>query len=127
MTPGTPILVYDGPCTLCNRTVQWVFKKDREKRILFTTLQSDWAQTHVPEEIRSIDSVLYFNGKQWFTKSDAVLNLMRELPRPWSWCFNLRIIPTVLRNLGYNLLAKSRFRLFGSGHCALLPEERVLE
>ena len=64
MTPGTPILVYDGPCTLCNRTVQWVFKKDRGKRILFTTLQSDWAQTHVPEEIRSVDSVLYFNGKQ---------------------------------------------------------------
>ena len=125
--PGTPILVYDGPCSLCNRTAQWVFKKDRCERILFTSLQSNWAQKHLPEEIRYIDSVLYFNGKHWYTKSDAILNLMRELPRPWSWCFIFRIIPSVIRNLGYSLIAKSRFRLFGTGYCALLPEERVLD
>jgi predicted DCC family thiol-disulfide oxidoreductase YuxK len=126
MMPGTPILVYDGPCTLCNRTVQWVFDKDASERILFTSLQSNWAQANVPPALRTIDSVLFFDGTQWHVKSDAVLYLLRELPRPWRSFFELRIIPRALRNVGYDLLAKFRYRLFGTGHCALLPKERVL-
>ena len=127
MIPSAPILVYDGPCTLCNRTVQWVFDKDASERILFTSLQSNWAQVNVPQSLRSIDSVLFFDGSQWHIKSDAVLYLLRELPRPWHSFFKLRIIPGVLRNVGYDLLARFRYRLFGTGHCALLPKERVLE
>ena len=126
MMPCSPILVYDGPCTLCNRTVQWVFDKDASERILYTSLQSNWAQANVPPSLRTIESVLFFDGTQWHVKSDAVLYLLRELPRPWRSFFELRIIPKALRNMGYNLLAKFRYRLFGTGHCALLPKERVL-
>ena len=126
MMPGTPTLVYDGPCTLCNRTVQWVFDKDASERILFTSLQSNWAQANVPPSLRTIDSVLFFDGTQWHAKSDAVLYLLRELPRPWRSIYELRIIPRALRNVGYDLLAKFRYRLFGTGHCALLPKARVL-
>ena len=125
--PGTPILVYDGPCTLCNRTAQWVFEKDIRERILFTSLQSNWARANVPPSLWTIDSVLFYDGTQWHVKSDAVLYLVRELPRPWHSCFKLRILPRILRDLGYDLLAKFRYRLFGTGHCALLPKERVLD
>lgn len=124
---GTPILVYDGPCTLCNRTVQWVFDKDASERILFTSLQSNWAQANVPPSLRTIDSVLFFDGTQWHVKSDAVLYLLRSLPRPWHSFFELRIIPRALRDVAYNLIAKYRYRLFGKGHCALLPTDRVLD
>jgi len=127
MMLGTPILVFDGPCALCNRTVQWVFDKDASERILFTSLQSNWAQTNIPPSLRTIDSVLFFDGTQWHVKSDAVLHLVRELPRPWRSFFELIIIPKALRNVGYDLLAKFRYRLFGTRHCALLPKERVLE
>ena len=124
---GTPILVFDGPCTLCNRTVQWVFDKDASERILFTSLQSNWAQANVPPSLRTIDSVLFFDGTQWHVKSDAVLYLLRELPRPWRSFFELRIIPRALRNVGYDFLVKVRYLLVGTRHCALLPKERVLE
>jgi len=127
MTPGTPILVYDGPCTLCNRIVQWVFEKDISERILFTSLQSNWAQANVPTSLSIIDSVLFFDGVDWHVKSDAVLYLLHELPRPWYSLFELKIIPRALRDVAYNLIAKFRYRLFGKGHCALLPPNRVLD
>lgn len=127
MILGSPILVYDGPCTLCNRSVQWVYEKDREAHILFTTIQSQWAQANVPAQLRRVDSVLFFDGMDWYTKSDAVLHLLRCLPRPWHSLFELRIIPRALRNIIYDLIARYRYRLFGTGQCALIPHDRILK
>lgn len=127
MIPGNPILVYDGPCTLCNRTVQWVYEKDLGGQILFTSLQSKWTKTHVPTALQKVDSVLFFDGTDWYAKSDAVLHLLRSLPRPWHSFFELRIIPRALRDVAYDLIARFRYQLFGKGHCALLPTDRVLD
>jgi len=60
-------------------------------------------------------------------RSDAVVALLRELPRPWPWVgVALRLIPQVLRDLGYRLVARWRYRIWGRLESCPMPsaEER---
>ena len=43
MSASNPIVFYDGVCGLCNRLVQFLLKHDREGRLRFASLQSDFA------------------------------------------------------------------------------------
>jgi len=127
MMPSAPILVFDGTCTLCNRSIQWVYSKDQSERILFTSLQSQWAHDNIPSHLRNVNSVLFFDGIEWYTKSDAVLQLLHSLPRPWQSFYQLNILPVALRNAAYDLVARFRYTFFGKGYCALLPKDRILD
>jgi predicted DCC family thiol-disulfide oxidoreductase YuxK len=60
-------------------------------------------------------------------RSDAVVALLRELPRPWPWVgVALRLIPRAVRDLGYRLVARWRYRIWGRLESCPVPsaEER---
>lgn len=56
--------------------------------------------------------------------SNAVIAMLRELPRPWPisgamlWC-----IPRPLRDWGYSLIARWRYRIWGRLESCPLPTE----
>ena len=60
-------------------------------------------------------------------RSDAVVALLLELPRPWPWIgVALRLIPRAVRDLGYRLVARWRYRVWGRLESCPVPtaEER---
>ena len=67
-------------------------------------------------------------GEVILVRSDALMAMLRELPRPWPLvAAMLRWIPRSVRDLGYKLIARWRYRLWGRLESCPLPtaEERA--
>ncbi|MGH9546783.1 MAG: thiol-disulfide oxidoreductase DCC family protein [Terriglobales bacterium] len=130
-TPGRayPVLLYDGVCGLCNRVVQFVLKRDPSARIRFASLQSDYAARILqPHGLDSRDlNTIYFidqSGKV-LARSSAVISILRELGGRWrALAVALSIFPKPLRDWGYGVVARHRYRVFGRHETCVLPEQK---
>jgi predicted DCC family thiol-disulfide oxidoreductase YuxK len=128
-----PIILYDGVCKLCNRFVQSVLKHDSDDRFRFASLQSPFAKTILARhgadsnELDTIYTVLNFDqpNEKLATRSDAAIAILTELGDFWRGLgVFLAILPKWLRDWGYRLIARNRYRIFGKYDQCLLPEER---
>jgi predicted DCC family thiol-disulfide oxidoreductase YuxK len=127
-----PVLLYDGVCGLCNKTVQMVLKRDKRQTMRFAALQSDYARGIVEKHpsLKTVDSVVYVEksgkgGERIYTRSDAALKVASYLGGAWKLLLIGYIIPRPLRNLLYNLVARYRYRVFGRYDSCLLPPPSV--
>jgi len=124
MTPTeAPILLFDGHCHLCQRSVQWVLRHDRRGRVRFAPLQAESAQPFLQNAPHPLpDSlILYDEGQLWF-RSEAVLRLLCHLGGPWPWLARLgRLIPRALRDWLYDQVAARRYRWFGKSETCWMP------
>jgi len=128
-----PIILYDGVCGLCNRFVQFVLKHDARSRFRFATLQSDFAvcilQRHraAPADLDTMYAVLEHGlpGERLTSRSEAVVVVLQNLGGMWTiLAVALRVLPGWLRNWGYNLVARNRYRFFGKYDACPIPTER---
>lgn len=128
---ANPILLYDGICGLCNRLVQFTLKRDASQRLRFASLQSDFAASVLQRHGLNpgdLDTVYLVDGcgrpeERLSTHSDAVISLLRHLGGPWSVAAALlRVVPRWLRDWGYQIVARCRYRIFGRSQSCLLPE-----
>ncbi|MEO1009336.1 MAG: thiol-disulfide oxidoreductase DCC family protein [Planctomycetota bacterium] len=128
-----PIVLFDGICGLCNGLVDFLLRKDRHGRLRYAALQSDAGahlleRTGVPPEA---DTIVVVRGGRALLRSDAVLAIARELGPPWSLAGVLRVIPRPIRDLAYRVIARNRYRVFGTRDTCRRPTEaersRILE
>ncbi|MEM7223643.1 MAG: DCC1-like thiol-disulfide oxidoreductase family protein [Pseudomonadota bacterium] len=121
------LILYDGVCALCSGFVRFVSRRDRDGRFRFIAMQSPLGQSilaQYDQPLRDWDSNLLVKQGRAYTKSDSVLEVCRDLPRPWSWLTGLAILPRGLRDWGYDRVARNRYRLFGRRDvCDLPPPE----
>jgi predicted DCC family thiol-disulfide oxidoreductase YuxK len=127
---GNPIILYDGVCGLCNRLVRFVLKHDREAYFRFASLQSDYAarilQGHHLDP-RDLDTVYLVqeSSARPAARSDAVISVLRELGGLWAAiAVALRLFPKWLRDWGYGVVARNRYRIFGKYESCPLPERK---
>lgn len=128
-----PIILYDGVCALCNRLVQFVLKHDSRDRFRFASLQSDFAapilKRHgaAPGGLDTMYVVLDHSQprEHLASRSDAIVVILRGLGGGWATVSSgLRVLPRWLRNWGYNLVARNRYRLFGKYDSCPIPSEK---
>lgn len=122
------IILFDGVCNLCNNFVQFIIRWDRRGIFKFAPIQSKVGKSllsHFNIQPGDIDSVVYIRGDKCFIRSDAVLHALKDLKGIWMMFFVLIIIPRFLRNLIYNAIAKSRYRLFGKRENCMIPSEDI--
>ncbi|MDA0373146.1 MAG: DCC1-like thiol-disulfide oxidoreductase family protein [Planctomycetota bacterium] len=125
-----PIVLFDGGCGLCSRTVRFLLRHDARGRMRFAPLGSGAAEGVLRARGVTLaelpDSVVVVDAAGVHVRSAAALRLASELRAPWSWLRVLAIVPRPLRDLVYRLVARNRVRWFGSADvCAMLaPAER---
>lgn len=120
-----PVLLFDGECNLCNKSVQWVLKRDAAGAFRFASLQSEVGQALLERHglsTLSYDSVVLVDEHKAFTHSDAVLELLRRLGGFWAVFSVLTAFPKSVRDPLYNFIARNRYRWFGRTDQCLLPE-----
>jgi predicted DCC family thiol-disulfide oxidoreductase YuxK len=120
------VVLFDGPCTLCNKSVDWITCRDFYGTFYFASLQSKWAAEHLPEHLKSEDSVVLFFDGQFHIRSKAALLILEQLPG-YRWTKMFHLVPTFLRDLVYRIIAKTRYRFFGKGYCTFVSGERMLK
>ncbi|WP_010584375.1 thiol-disulfide oxidoreductase DCC family protein [Schlesneria paludicola] len=123
------ILFFDGVCGLCNWSVDFVLRRDVNCDFQFAPLQGDTAKALLtPEDVNDLNTVVLLVGDRTYRKSAAVVRILWQLGPAWR-CLGalLWLIPLPLRNLGYSIIARNRYHLFGKKESCRIPtaEERV--
>ncbi|NVO11498.1 MAG: DUF393 domain-containing protein [Bacteroidales bacterium] len=122
------IILFDGICNLCNYFVQFIIRRDTRGFFKFAPIQSEMGKnllSHFNIQFEEVDSVVYIRNDKCFIRSDAVLYALKDLKGFWMTFFTLIAIPRFLRNLIYNAIAKSRYRLFGKKESCMMPSEEI--
>ena len=77
------IILSDGLCNLCDNAVQYVIKHDKKDVFRFVALQSDLGKkilNYLNVDTSKMDSIiLYEPGIAYFYKSDAALEIVKDL------------------------------------------------
>jgi predicted DCC family thiol-disulfide oxidoreductase YuxK len=125
-SPQNHVVFIDGICVFCNRLSRILIRLDAKKQFLFSTLDSPYAKTTLlqPKE----DSILVFSQKGMiYTKSKAILFIVRQLPYVRWISILFQIIPTFILDHLYDRIAKNRYRWFGKHDaCPLLTHDRFV-
>lgn len=133
------LVIFDGHCVFCNGAVRWFLRRDRLDRLRFAASESlnvaallDRHRSAVANAADGPNTILLvrdFGGSAevLLVRSNAELEMLRELPQPWpTVAAALRLIPRPLRDLGYRLIARWRYRIWGRLESCPIPtaEER---
>ena len=130
MNSDQPILLFDGVCNLCNSLVNFIIKRDRNARIRFSPLQSPSGKSILlisGLKASELDSVVFVKGDKYFLRSAAILQLFKELGGAWKFFYGFIIIPPFIRDFIYNIIARTRYRIFGRTDSCMVPSEEIKE
>ena len=123
-----PILFFDGVCGLCNAAVDWFVARDAAGVLRFAPLQGETAERLLPDTDREcLDSLVLLDESGRSRRTRAAVRALGHLGGRWaaaSWA--LWLIPAPLRDLGYRLIAKFRYAIWGKKESCRMPtpEER---
>ncbi len=117
------ILLYDGDCGLCHRSVRFLYKRDRKHRFTFVPLNSSLGiklTSLSGIDTKRIDSIILIEQKvAYFIKSRAVLKSLFALGGLWKLVYPLLMLPTCLGDWTYDFIAKRRFKWFKKSQCSI--------
>ena len=119
-----PILFFDGVCNLCNSSVQFILRNDRNGNLRFASLQSELAEELLPPfgiEPADLNSVVLYDKGTVYTRSTAVLRTLRHMGGPLSYLAVFGIVPRRLRDFFYNFISHNRYKWFGQRDECMLP------
>ena len=131
-TQPNPIVLYDGVCGLCNHLVQFLLKRDNRDRFRFASLQSEFAHNLLkrhgadPHDLDTVYLVKNYGqpGESLLARSDAVLYMLDQLGGVWKLAVIGRVLPKILRDAVYKMVARNRYRVFGKHESCMLPEPK---
>ena len=123
-----PIILFDGVCNFCNRTVNIIIEHDKEAHFKFAASQSN-AGIQLIQRFKlnqtSAASVILIDNDKVYTKTDAVIQIATHM-KGWPRLFiGLKFIPKFIRDFGYDLVAKNRYTLFGKRETCRIPDESI--
>jgi predicted DCC family thiol-disulfide oxidoreductase YuxK len=124
------IIIFDGVCNLCEYSVIFIVKNDRQSRFRFVSAQSDKGkdlQRMCGVDTLQDGTVILLKNDQVYVKSDAALQIAKELDGLWRFLYLFRIIPKPLRDFFYSIISKNRYRWFGKKNACLLPDNTIKE
>lgn len=127
MLQGHGIILFDGVCNLCNKTVQFILKHDHKEYFLFASLQSEIGQSLLKQHglPSDLNSVVLIEGDQTYTESDVPLQICKRLPKLWKLLFIGKLIPPPVRNSLYRLIAKKRYSWWGQSESCMIPAPQL--
>ena len=124
------IILFDGVCNLCNSSVQFVIKRDKNSVFRYAALQEEVASRELTkrnEPIPEIDSVILIDGDKVYYRSDAALRIAKHLSGAWPLTQVFWIVPRFIRDAVYNFVGRNRYKWFGKKDSCRMPtpEERA--
>lgn len=125
------IVFFDGVCNLCNKSVDFILKRDHHRKFRYASLQSSIADNMLGEkgvDTSDIRTIILLKDQKIFYKSDAVLEIARDLRPPWPVLYIFKLVPRFIRDAMYNLISKNRYNWFGKRDTCRIPttEEKDL-
>jgi len=123
-----PVVLFDGVCNLCNRSVRFILARDPGGIFRFAPLQSDAGKNilrryNLPTD--KFGSFILLKEGELYTKSSAALKVLNELGGFWKLLYIFIVIPAPFRNAVYDLVAKNRYKWFGRSDECMVPTPEI--
>lgn len=125
-----PVVLFDGVCNLCNWGVRFVIRRDPAGEFRFAPLQSAPAADLLEDcglDPGQRDTWVLVDDGDCYTKSDAAVRVAARLGGGVGLLSALRYVPRPIRDLGYDLVAASRYRIFGRREECMVPTGDVAD
>jgi len=122
------VVIFDGVCNFCNGSVNFIINRDANGVFCFTPMQSELAKElaghHYLDKV-GIDTILLIKNNKTYVRTDAALEITKDLSGYWFLLNILRVIPRPIRDFLYKLFAKHRYALFGKRSHCMVPTESL--
>lgn len=121
-----PVIFIDGQCNLCNGLVRLLISIDKEKILRFSHLQSAYASRIdkiKPYLTTPFNSVILFERKEVYLKSEAIGRIFSKLKYPWKALSIVRFLPEKINDFFYDIIARNRYKIFGSRAQCPVPDQ----
>jgi len=122
------VLLYDGVCGVCNKSVQTILTHDRSGTMRFAALQSEYGQAALARhpELKGLDSVILLEpsltgNERAYDRSTAALKVASYLGGLWNIFLAGYVLPKPLRDSLYDFVARNRYKVFGKHDSCMLP------
>ncbi len=127
------LVLYDGVCGLCDRFVQFLLRIDRHDRFRFAALQGPLGTRILAQAGRNANALSTVvviadyeqPAQRLLDRSDAALFAIASAGGVFQAASALRIIPRFIRDAGYDLIARWRYRIFGRFDSCPIPGART--
>jgi predicted DCC family thiol-disulfide oxidoreductase YuxK len=106
--------------------VNFVIDNDKKDTFRFAALQSEKGQTLLQQfklNTSDFDTFVLIVKDKHFTKSTAALKITKELNSFVRILYPFIFFPQQIRDFLYDLIAKSRYKLFGKKDICRIPTE----
>jgi len=124
------MVFYDGGCGLCHRAVRFAIAHDADgSRFRFASLDSEGFRRRVPAASRAglPDSIVALTPDgTLLLRSAAVMHVLERVGGGWKVVGRLlQLVPRVVRDAGYDAVARIRYQLFArpTDACPVTPPE----
>lgn len=122
---GKKIILFDGVCNLCDSSVQYIIKHDKNDIFRFVSLQSELGQTilkHIGLDTTKTDSFIVYEPKiAYYIKAEAAFKVIKELNGIISILSIFSVFPKAFQDLCYDFIAKNRYKWYGKKESCLVP------
>ena len=122
------IILFDGDCRLCNKSIDFIIRRDSKRKFLFASLQSDIAKSILKDaHLQSMPvpmTIFLVEGENYYIRSTGVLRIAKELHGLSPLLYVFIIVPPFIRNYFYNIVGKYRYKWFGKMNtCRVMTSE----
>lgn len=122
---GKSVILFDGVCNLCQRVVQEIIKRDRQDQFRFASLQSEFGKNIISQYDVVEDSILLLKDDKVLSKSNAALEISKQLSGLYPLLSVFKIVPKNIRDKAYDYIAKHRYGWFGKSENCWLPSKSL--
>jgi predicted DCC family thiol-disulfide oxidoreductase YuxK len=125
-----PVLLFDGVCNLCNRSVSFVIDHDATGTLRFASLQSNAGRRILESFGRAApsgapDTMVFVEDGKIYDRSTAVIRVAGHLRGAWRWLAAFEVIPRSLRDAVYRWIAARRYAWFGKAPSCRVPSPEL--
>lgn len=124
------IVLFDGVCNLCDSSVQFIIKQDKNDVFRFVALQSELGQSilkhiGIGSQLNNVSIVLYEPGIAYYIKSEAAFKIATSFTTNYKHLSILSIFPKFITDFGYDYIAKNRYKWYGKKEECMIPSSEL--
>ena len=119
------IILFDGVCNLCNSSVQFIIKNDKNDIFRFVPLQSDLGLQivkHIGIDTSKTDSIILYEPTiAYYYKAEAAFKIAGALDGIYKFLGIFSFFPNVISNVVYDYIARNRYKWYGKKEQCMIP------
>lgn len=126
-----PVVIYDGHCNFCDGFIQFIIKNIRKDVDIFYAFQKGKSAQKLLSTYKlnlTEETIFYIDiSGNLFTKSDAVIEVFKNLNKPYFYLSKISYLPKLLRDIGYSYFSRYRYKIFGKKNTCDIPSSNQLK